>query len=57
MNRFIPAILVNFAGERNARRPAAGDADIAGPNATERKIRIKLRRARALKRRMPVRYR
>ena len=68
MNRFIPAVLVNFGGDLVAgRRAGRGghrlrhrreeeqpeeDADIAGPNATDRKIRFKLRRARALKRRM-----
>ncbi len=68
MNRFIPAVLVNFGsdlvagrrGGRGARHPhhrrqeeqPEEDADIAGPNATDRKIRFKLRRARALKRRV-----
>ena len=67
MNRFIPAVLVNFGGDRDpqvagrgGRRPhrrrreerPEEDANIAGPNAGERKIRFKLRRARALKRRI-----
>lgn len=50
MTRFVPAILVNFSGER------LGDMDIAGPrrkpSAKDRQIRRKLRRARALKRRI-----
>ena len=46
-SRFVPAILINFAGER------LGNVDVAGPRRRltpkQRQIRVKLRRARALK--------
>ncbi len=46
-SRFFPATLVDFSGER------LGDVDVAGPRRRltpkERQIRVKLRRARALK--------
>ena len=46
-SRFVPAALVNFSGER------LGNVDVAGPRRRltpkQRQIRVKLRRARALK--------